>query len=191
MTDEQVGKYIRLLCAQFDCGHLTEEHMIMICKSYDNHIFSKFVKDHDGRYYNERLEIEKFKRKKFCESRGKNREGKKNISNSYVPHMENENENINTTNVSSSGKKFFSRNMEFGKRFSETETQIEHALKTFKNNGLKPTKENILHMLRAFVSEIESKADSKNSFTDFSSHFISWCKVNKQLQLQSKSRIGL
>lgn len=28
-TDEQVGKYIRLLCAQFDCGHLKESDMIL------------------------------------------------------------------------------------------------------------------------------------------------------------------
>ena len=95
MTDEQVGKYIRLLCAQFDCGHLSEKDMIMICKSYDIDIFSKFIKDSDGKFYNERLENEKFKRTKFCESRGKNREGKKKISFSYDNHMENVNENVN------------------------------------------------------------------------------------------------
>jgi len=33
MTDEQVGKYIRLLCAQHQTGHLDEEHMtgLMLC----------------------------------------------------------------------------------------------------------------------------------------------------------------
>lgn len=92
-TDEQVGIYIRLLAAQHQHGHLSENHMKMICKSYDNDIFSKFIKDSDGKYYNERLEIEIVKRKKYAESRGNNKRGKKIISKSYDNHMENENEN--------------------------------------------------------------------------------------------------
>jgi len=60
-TDEQVGIYIRLLCAQFQKGSLTEKHMKFICKSYDEDIYNKFKKDDCGNYYNERLrnEIEK------------------------------------------------------------------------------------------------------------------------------------
>lgn len=92
-TDEQVGIYIRLLAAQHQHGHLSENHMKMICKSYDNDIFSKFIKDNDGKYYNERLEIEIVKRKNYTESRGNNKRGKKIISKSYDNHMENENEN--------------------------------------------------------------------------------------------------
>lgn len=94
-TNEQLGKYIRLLCAQFDCGHLSEEDMLFICKSYDIHIFSKFIKDSEGKYYNERLEKEKFKRSNFCKSRSKNRASKNDISFTYEQHMENENENVN------------------------------------------------------------------------------------------------
>lgn len=95
MTNEQVGKYIRLLCANFDIGHLDEKHMLMICETYDLDIFSKFNRDSEGKYYNQRLEDEKIKRKNYCSSRSKNRTSKNNICNSYVPHMENENENIN------------------------------------------------------------------------------------------------
>lgn len=97
-TDEQVGKYIRLLMAQHQLGRLKENHMIMICKSYDNDIFSKFVKDSNGCYYNERLEDEIVKRKKYTESRGNNKRGKKIISSSYDNHMENENRNIDISN---------------------------------------------------------------------------------------------
>ena len=99
-TDEQVGKYIRLLMAQHQLGHLKESHMIMICKSYDNDIFSKFVKDSDGNYFNQRLEDEIFKRKNYSLSRGKNRLGKNNISKSYDNHMENENRNKDINNNS-------------------------------------------------------------------------------------------
>ena len=58
MTDEQVGKYIRLLCLQHQKGNLTKEHMMYICKSYDKDIFDKFRIDENGLYYNERLRIE-------------------------------------------------------------------------------------------------------------------------------------
>lgn len=70
MSDEQVGKYIRLLCAQHQHGHLTECQMLHICKSYDEIIFQKFIQDESGCFYNERLESEIIKRKKFCDSRG-------------------------------------------------------------------------------------------------------------------------
>jgi hypothetical protein len=63
----------------------------------------KFAKDSEGKYYNERLEIEINKRKAFSESRSNNRTGKtkeakkhmKNKSKTYVNHMENENRDIN------------------------------------------------------------------------------------------------
>lgn len=106
MSDEQVGKYIRLLCSQHQFGRLSEKHMLKICNSYDVDIYSKFEKDDDGFYYNERLEKEINKRRKYCESRRNNRvlgkkaqEDIKNICSTYdetyVGHMENGNININ------------------------------------------------------------------------------------------------
>lgn len=102
MSNEQVGKYIRLLCVQHQKGHLSEKDMINICNSYDNDIWSKFVKDVDGKFYNERCENEIIKRRKYSESRAsnrlsvsKNKKHMKNISKSYVEHMENENTTIN------------------------------------------------------------------------------------------------
>lgn len=96
MTDEQIGKYIKLLCYQHQMGHLSERDMLKICKTYDEDIFSKFEKDQDGLYYNPRLHQEVEKRKAYSESRRQNRTKKdmNNISNSYVPHMENENINV-------------------------------------------------------------------------------------------------
>lgn len=89
MTDSQRGKYIILLCLQHQQGYLTQEDMMNICKTYDEKIFSKFNKDSFGYWYNERMKFESEKRKNYCESRRKN----KNISKTYVKHMENENEN--------------------------------------------------------------------------------------------------
>lgn len=105
MTDEEIGQYIKLLCLQHQKGHLKEKDMLNICKTYNEDIFSKFIKDADGNYYNERLEYEANKRKAYSESRRNNRKKKeekqtceedmKNICNSYEKHMENRNRNRN------------------------------------------------------------------------------------------------
>lgn len=109
MTDEEIGQYIKLLCLQHQRGHLKEKDMLNICKTYNEDIFSKFKKDEEGNYYNERLEYEANKRKAYSESRRNNRKKKetyekdmKNICNSYEQHMgnanANENRNINKNN---------------------------------------------------------------------------------------------
>jgi len=114
MSDEQVGKYIKLLCLQHQKGLLSEKDMLSICKSYDEDIFAKFIKT-DAGFYNQRMKDEADKRKQYSESRRKNKMKKKddehmiNISESYVSHMENENEdeiiNINKDkNISKNAK---------------------------------------------------------------------------------------
>ena len=96
MDNEQVGKFIRLMCAQHQKGRLSEKDMLKICGTHDEDIFSKFAVDEAGLYYNERLEQEVDKRKAYSESRRNNRKKKEDMlitSSSYVLHMENENEN--------------------------------------------------------------------------------------------------
>lgn len=98
MDNEQVGKFIRLMCAQHQKGRLTEKDMLKICGTHDEDIWSKFARDEGGLFYNERLEQEVDKRKAYSESRRNNRKKKEdmnNISKTYVKHMENENENEN------------------------------------------------------------------------------------------------
>jgi hypothetical protein len=73
MSDDQIGKYIKLLCVEHQLGHLTEKDMLKICLTYDEDIFCKFEKDEGGLYYNERLEREINRRKEYSISRSKNR----------------------------------------------------------------------------------------------------------------------
>ena len=101
-TDEQLGKFLRLLMAQHQHGHLSEKQVLIICKSHNEdtqEILRKFEKDEDGFFYNLRLETEINKRKVFSKSRSDNRLGKikpkKKTSKSYVNHMENENKDVN------------------------------------------------------------------------------------------------
>lgn len=91
-TDEQVGKYMRLLMAQHQHGHLSDKQVIHICKSHDKDIMAKFIKDPQGNFFNKRLEDETDRRKKFSESRSKNRKSSQKTSLTYVPHMETKDE---------------------------------------------------------------------------------------------------
>ena len=136
-SDEQVGKYMRLLMAQHQHGHLTENQVIFICKSYDKDIMSKFSKDDRGLWYNQRLEIEMEKRKNYVLSRSKNKEGKtkeKIISKSYDPHMENENENRNVIEIKKK-KESLSKIEIFEQLFSD-ELYVEQLAITHKGKSL-------------------------------------------------------
>ena len=102
LSNEQVGKFIRLLCVQHQKGRLSEKHMLSICKAYDSEIFEMFLKDEEGLFYNERLEAEATKRSTYAQSRRNNAKGIKSNNKqpkTYVKHMpkhmENENENEN------------------------------------------------------------------------------------------------
>jgi hypothetical protein len=104
MSNEHVGMYVRLLCLQHQKGSLTEKDMIFICGSHVEDVFSKFtMKNNDGTFFNERLQLETEKRRQYSKSRSKNRlNGYKNqkhkrkiICKSYDYHMEDENEDEN------------------------------------------------------------------------------------------------
>lgn len=99
LTNEQTGKYIKLLCMQHQKGHLTEKDMLKICNTYDEDVYDKFVKDNDGKFYNKRLETEVNKRKAYSESRRNNRLGKNNTCMTYDKHMVNEDINIDINNI--------------------------------------------------------------------------------------------
>jgi uncharacterized protein YdaU (DUF1376 family) len=99
MTDDEVGKYIRLLCYQHQHGHLPEEKFMMICKTFIPAILEKFKRDEDNLLYNIRLDAEIKKRAVFCKSRRDNINKRYNKRTSVltsvgtsVVHMEDEDE---------------------------------------------------------------------------------------------------
>ena len=100
MSNEEAGAYIRCLCHQAAKGTLSEKHMFKICLRQDvfDTVRAKFTSDENGGLINQRLQLEINKRVAFAESRRNNRLKKtsdkqvKNISSTYVKHMENENE---------------------------------------------------------------------------------------------------
>lgn len=152
MSDEQVGKYIKLLCYQHQKGHLTERDMLKICSTHDEDIFCKFEKDENGLYYNARLQQEVEKRKAYSESRRQNRIKKdmNNISNSYDKHMENENENVIVNRNSIKNKKNLSKieNSLFSEFWSSypVKTGKIHAEKIFNKLSAKVQQQIIDHV---------------------------------------------
>ena len=115
MTFEEKGAYFELLMLQFNRGHMTPQMIAQTVGQIWDRIKCKFIQDDEGLFYNERLELEKEKRKKFTESRRNNISGvnqySKNVKKTnkktenkkshMTSHMENEienedvNENIN------------------------------------------------------------------------------------------------
>ena len=104
MSNEQVGKYIRLLCLQHQKGKLTEKDMQSICQAYDEDIWEKF-EQLDGFFINNRMYDEAIRRSKFTESRRNNAKSVKtdSISEAYEKHMpkhmETETEIINKKDI--------------------------------------------------------------------------------------------
>ncbi len=158
MSNEQVGKYIRLLCLQHQQGHLSEEDMLMICGEYDKKIFSKFKQDEQGNYYNDRLDEEKDKRKKFVESR-RNNLSKKGENPHIDTHMD--------THMESQVAKHKVAHMEY-----EYEYEIENNIDNEIDN-------NIITMFNEFWSIYPKKLKKQEAYRAF-------CKVNPNNDLFQK-----
>lgn len=69
MTWEQKGRYVELLNIQHQKGHLNIEKLMPDCPP---EVYEKFIQDENGLWYNERMELEQQKRKKFVDSRRQN-----------------------------------------------------------------------------------------------------------------------
>ena len=153
MTFEEKGAYMELLMMQFNRGHMTT-HMIgqAVGQLWDN-VREKFVKDDDGLWYNERLEIEKEKRKRFTESRRNNVSGKnqytKKASKKGSGHMTSHMENENKDNINIVFDVFWSL---YNKKVGDKSACEK------KWNNLKDTdRQKIIDTLPSFINTIEDK----------------------------------
>lgn len=100
MTDDEVGKYIRILCHQADKGALSESQLKRICRSeIPEAIKEKLLVDENGNYYQRRMQIEKEKRNKHIEHQRNNANKRWNKTechgNATAMPLENEDEDVN------------------------------------------------------------------------------------------------
>jgi uncharacterized protein YdaU (DUF1376 family) len=149
-TDEQTGQYVRLLCHQHQLGHIPFGHMTKTLSTSSNPVWTKFIKDENGLYYNIRLDEEKEKRISYCKSRVNNKEGKNQYSKNnghMTPHMTGhmtghmENEDINRTSVN-------------------TTTLKKHLTTAFEDVWSKyPRREGKKEALRHFLASVKTEKD--------------------------------
>jgi uncharacterized protein YdaU (DUF1376 family) len=71
LTMEERGQYITLLCLQHQKGHLSKKDIELAVGKVSLDVMKKFVTDEEGRYFNERMDEEAQRRKRFTESRRK------------------------------------------------------------------------------------------------------------------------
>lgn len=101
MTFEEKGAYMELLMLQFNRGHMTKHMIGQVIGQLWGQIEDKFIQDDKGLWYNERIDIEKEKRKAYVSSRKNNRLGvnqysksKKNKKGHMTSHMEDIDEDV-------------------------------------------------------------------------------------------------
>ena len=191
MTDEQVGRYIRLMCLQHQKGHLSESVVLSVMGGeIDREVIGKLKRDDDGLYYNERLEEETNKRKKYSESRAKNRKGKavskshdnhmSNICNSYDEHMVNENEDVNdiiiNTKESKISKTFVPEPIlmlsDLSKKYKSDELWIASVTKTLSLKRM----EAVSSLIDKFLIHLETQKTTEKTEKDFREHFVNWAR---------------
>lgn len=180
-TNEQVGKYVRLLSAQHQHGALTKQQMVMICGTHDDEVFAKFISDGNGKFYNERLQMEVIKRENYSKSRAENRTKSKsatseidmnNISLTHVQHMENENE-IDNVKDKGTGKFKKPSHDDVAQFFTEcnfdgvVQLETERFIDYYESNGWKV---------------------GRNTMKNWKSAIRNWIRNNKQFNSQNNGK---
>jgi hypothetical protein len=120
MTMEERGQYISLLCFQHQKGHLSIEIIQRLIPGVSDYVLNKFIKDEQGLYFNERLELEATKRAKFTESRRKNL-SKPHMDSHMSEHMENINIDIDIIKEDNSNSN--SNNIVIGENLKKKQTK--------------------------------------------------------------------
>jgi len=165
MTDEQVGKYIRLLCLQHQKGKLTEKDMLSICKAYDVDIWEKFDQI-DGLFINKKMFEESERRKKFTESRRSNAKTVKSdsISLAYPQHMP---MHMETETITITNKDIFINNIEEYRGILEDSYDefLEYWTEPSKSGKLRYEMEKFFDVKRRVNTWIKNKLRYGNKFT--------------------------
>jgi len=165
MTFEEKGAYMELLMLQFNRGHMSGHMIAQTVGQIWIKIQDKFKIDDKGLYYNERLEIEKNKRKAFTQSRRNNLKGinqytKKQKNKGHVTsHMENENKDENINKIIN-------------------EDNIIKIYNLLKAEFFQISIETIKKEAELFINQHLVSTDTNQPFYEYMNHFIN--KLKKQ-----------
>lgn len=180
MTFEEKGAYMELLMLQFNRGHMTKDMIGQTVGHLWVKLEDKFRMDEDGLWYNERLELEKEKRKRFVSSRVNNKKGKNQYSHMnghMTSHMENENcIGINTKRVGD----FYKDGAEAFEEIKSDEIMVERLVRTVHNSGFKTaTALQVMTAVRHFITKESAKPEFFYRPRDaIKSHLVNWIAQN-------------
>lgn len=181
------GCYIDILIAQFNSGPLSIDEI----KTVLNNDFAawgtlikKFKKTETGLFFNERLEIEKEKRKEFSKKQtdkvnkrwGKNTNVYTTVIPEYIPKKENRNEDENRNEFEIGGA---------GERGGIIVYSPEKLLEELENSKwlnelavhFKITPASCLDKLNEFASELKVKEGYSRNLADIKTHFFNWLNI--------------
>lgn len=146
---------------------------------------SKFKKDEQGLWYNERLEIEVEKRKNYSKSRSENRSKstkENNISVTYDNHMENR----NGINNNIKEQDFFESNAQAYMLMSGNYHDMDGAKTVISNIGWPGVQDqDVKAILHHFL---ETQAEIPTSSKSVRSHFRRWLNKQDSNKLRSLSK---
>ncbi len=136
-TRSHKGAYMDLLMAQHSTGHMSLDDIKTVLGNdfvtmWESKLKAKFLQDSEGKFYNQKLENEILKRKKFTESRRDNLEKqKRDIDNHMKPHMENGNGDESLIDIPFKSITFLEKWKEY------TKFRSENGFPKYKPTGLK------------------------------------------------------
>ena len=182
MNFEERGKYITILCIMHQSGRLSLDQINTLVGSLSVNLSVKFRLDEHGLYFNERLEEEIEKRKKFTESRRLNGKKGGNKASAYpngypigypkYNHMENENENvIINDNVVISLERGAGENLSFYEKSIIDEIWIEAIQRVCKVDEIKA-----IQFVKDFNSYLQAAPEHHNTINDWRRHATNWIK---------------
>lgn len=188
------GCYMDILIAQFNNGHLSIDEIRTVLGSDFGQSWptlqKKFVQDENGLWFNEKLDREIDKRKKYSESRRKNREGKKTHPPTYdshmLSHMENENENENRKVLGGVGERgkqpsdFYTNGAEMFDDVKEDPSLVEQLTRVVWNEGYRAVKEtHVMLGVKKFCILEEAKGTFRTKpREEFRWHLVNWTRKN-------------
>jgi hypothetical protein len=184
LTLLQKGCYMELLVLQFAKDKFTEaQAKHMLGSSFDlawPSLREKFRTD--GTYYwNERLKLEKEKRKKFTDSRRNNGSIRKSVKKNYehmVEHMEDENENLDAGCLKGGTGGWNYRPGENEINLELPEIKIGAIIELFRiTKQTDITEQEIISLWGVFKKQNFDGEKHYQSESKVYSHFINWCKT--------------
>jgi hypothetical protein len=180
------GCYMDLLHAQFNNGRLSLEEIKTCLGSDFGQVWpalqKKFKQDDNGLFFNERLELEKEKRKAFTESRRQARLGKTKSHDTtcekrMIHHTDNTNENEDVIRERGSGKGWNTKPGQESHGLEIGDIQVGAVIELFrilKNQSV--SRNQVVSLWKIFKIQ---NLTGKNYYKDESepySHFVNWCK---------------